>query len=328
MKNQSKKHKRIIIRMPNFIGDSINATPALELVAQAYPDAEITLLGPSFLRELFQNDPRVKNVITADKKKKRRLATLYALLSRHFDLGILFSNTLSTALLMRMGGVKRLAGYNNEGRGFLLDYKPKLNRNTHYINRYAMLVNGCLGDKFTHLPPLKIYFDKNAGLHLPPGKPVVGLYLGGTNKKQRRYPETYAPRLLRLLCDYRLVLLGDANDAPAQAEYARQVPEADITDLSGKTSIEEFVATIAGLDLLITIDSAAMHIAAATNIKFIALFGLSTSPTSAILPRSANGVYLKIENNLINEADYMNNLTPETILQHVHSILAPRHEKQ
>ena len=39
MKNQSKKHKRIIIRMPNFIGDSINATPALELVAQAYPDA-------------------------------------------------------------------------------------------------------------------------------------------------------------------------------------------------------------------------------------------------------------------------------------------------
>ena len=156
----------------------------------------------------------------------------------------------------------------------------------------------------------------------------IGLYLGGTNKKQRRYPETYAPRLLRLLCDYRLVLLGDANDAPAQAEYARQVPEADITDLSGKTSIEEFVATIAGLDLLITIDSAAMHIAAATNIKFIALFGLSTSPTSAILPRSANGVYLKIENNLINEADYMNNLTPETILQHVHSILAPRHEKQ
>ena len=310
MKNQSKKHKRIIIRMPNFIGDSINATPALELVAQAYPDAEITLLGPSFLRELFQNDPRVKNVITADKKKKRRLATLYALLSRHFDLGILFTNTLATALLMRMGGVKRLAGYDNEGRGFLLDYKPKLNRNTHYINRYAMLVNGCLGDKFTHLPPLKIYFDKNAGLHLPPGTPVS------------------APRLLRLLCDYRLVLLGDANDAPAQAEYARQVPEADITDLSGKTSIEEFVATIAGLDLLITIDSAAMHIAAATNIKFIALFGLSTSPTSAILPRSANGVYLKIENNLINEADYMNNLTPETILQHVHSILAPRHEKQ
>ena len=320
--------KKIIICMPNFIGDSINATPAIELVARTYPDAELSLFGPSFLQELFKRDPRIKAVIVSDKKKKRYLANLRHLLVKRFDLGILFTNTMATALLLRMGGVKQLIGYDNEGRGFLLDYKPKLNRNTHYINRYAMLVNGFLGDKYTHLPPLKIYYDEKAGLHFPSGKPVIGLYLGGANKKCRRYPEQYAPRLLRLLRDYRLVLLGDKNDASAQAAYAGQVPEADITDLSGKTTIEEFIATIARLDLLITIDSAAMHVAAATGIKFITLFGLSTSPTSTVLPRSTNGIYLKIENNLINEADYMNNLTPEIIFHHVQSIFTSRHENR
>ena len=39
--------KNIIIRKHNFIGDTVNTTPALELLKQEYPDAEITLLGPA-----------------------------------------------------------------------------------------------------------------------------------------------------------------------------------------------------------------------------------------------------------------------------------------
>ena len=43
--------------MPNFIGDSINTIPAIELIRQVFPQARITLLGPSFLKELFEYDP-------------------------------------------------------------------------------------------------------------------------------------------------------------------------------------------------------------------------------------------------------------------------------
>ena len=75
------------------------------------------------------------------------------------------------------------------------------------------------------------------------------------------------------------------------------------------------------MDILITIDSAAMHIAAAVKTAFIALLGLSTSPTSTILPRSQTGVFLKIENNLINEADYIKNITPEIIYRNVELLM-------
>ena len=45
--------KKIIIRTPNFIGDTINTTPCLELIKQEYPEAEFTIVGPDFVRELF-----------------------------------------------------------------------------------------------------------------------------------------------------------------------------------------------------------------------------------------------------------------------------------
>ena len=49
--------KKIIIRTPNFIGDTINTTPCLELIKQEYPEAEFTIVGPDFVRELFKYDP-------------------------------------------------------------------------------------------------------------------------------------------------------------------------------------------------------------------------------------------------------------------------------
>ena len=63
--------------MPNFIGDSINTIPAIELIWQTFPQAQITLLGPSFLKELFKYDPRISNIIVSNKKKKNYFRSLF-----------------------------------------------------------------------------------------------------------------------------------------------------------------------------------------------------------------------------------------------------------
>ena len=323
--------KRIIICMPNFIGDSINTIPAIELIRQVFPQARITLLGPSFLKELFEYDPRIFYVIVSNKRKKNYFRNIFVILRNRYDLGILFTNTFMTALLLRLALVKRLVGYENEGRGFLLNFKRPLNRNVHYINRYAMLVNEWLGNKFTCLPTLKLYYKQECNFHFANNNPVIGLYLGGTNKRFRRYPEEQAIVLLRMLRNYNLVFIGDSNDAVVQSSYVRQAMIDNVLDLSGKTSVGELVTSIANMDILITIDSAAMHIAAAVKTAFIALLGLSTSPTSTILPRSQTGVFLKIENNLINEADYIKNITPEIIYRNVELLMnrkKDRHDTQ
>ena len=313
--------KRIIICMPNFIGDSINTIPAIELIRQVFPQARITLLGPSFLKELFEYDPRIFYVIVSNKRKKNYFRNIFVILRNRYDLGILFTNTFMTALLLRLALVKRLVGYENEGRGFLLNFNRPLNRNVHYINRYAMLVNSFLNNKFTYLPPLKLYYKQERNFNFDNDKAVVGLYLGGTNKRYRRYPEDHSLALLYLLKDYNMILIGDSNDAIVQSSYAHHANMDNLLDFSGKTSVGELITTIANLDLLITIDSAAMHIASAVGTKFIALMGLSTSPTSTVVPKTNLGVILKIENNMIDEACYIQNITPEIVYQNVRLIL-------
>ena len=123
--------KKIIIRTPNFIGDTINTTPCLELIKQEYPEAEFTIVGPDFVRELFKYDPRITHYITFPLKRKKKLSTYWKIVrelrKENGELGVIFVNTFISALLFRLGNVKKNIGYNREGRGFLLDFSPEIN---------------------------------------------------------------------------------------------------------------------------------------------------------------------------------------------------------
>lgn len=313
--------QKIVIRTPNFIGDTINTTPAIELLKEEYPDAEFTLVGPAFIRDIFKYDRRITKMICFEKGKRKDRTLLKELRKEPYDLGVLFINTFVSALLFKMARIRKIIGYNNEGRGFLLDFKLRINRNVHYINHYATLVNKFLNNKYTFLPPLTVAYTKEKTFGFENHQPTIGLYLGGKNKGYRRYPEQLSVELLKQLSGYNIVLIGDKNDNLNHETYLKETQLPNAINLTEKTTIEGLINTISNLDLLVTIDSAAMHIAAATGTRFIALMGLSTSPTSVILPKVNFGEILKIENNRINEEDYMGNLSPEIITDRIKSLL-------
>ena len=378
--------KKIIIRTPNFIGDTINTTPCLELIKQEYPEAEFTIVGPDFVRELFKYDPRITHYITFPLKRKKKLSTYWkivrelrkengelgvifvntfisALLFRlgnvkknigynregrgflldfspekklstywkivrelrkeNGELGVIFVNTFISALLFRLGNVKKNIGYNREGRGFLLDFSPEINYHKHYINRYAFLFNEYIGNKYVYLPELSLRYTGQKTFQFDNSHKTIALYLGGENKEFRKYPDEYAVQLLRLLNrqGYNLLLIGDENDNIKHTQYAEEARIDHLINLTARTTIEGFINTIANVDLIITIDSSALHIAAAVKTPFIALMGLSTSPTSTILPKVPLGRILKIENNLIREEDYIRNITPDLILKTISELI-------
>lgn len=319
--------KKIIIRTPNFIGDTINTTPCLELIKQEYPEAELTVVGPDFVRELFKYDPRITHYITFPPKRKNKLSTYWNIIRKlrkeKGELGIIFVNTFISALLFKLGRVKKNIGYNKEGRGFLLDFSPYFNCNKHYINRYASLFNEYIGNRYTYLPELSLRHTGRKTFQFDNSHKTIALYLGGANKIFRRYPDEYAVQLLRLLNrqGYNLLLIGDGNDNIKHTQYADEARIDHLINLTGRTTIEDFINTIANVDLLITIDSSALHIAAAVKTPFIALMGFSTSPTSTILPKVASGRILKVENKLIREEDYIRNITPELILKTIPELI-------
>lgn len=319
--------KKIIIRTPNFLGDTINTTPCLQLIKQEYPTAQIIIVCPDFIKDVFKYDKRISKCITFSQAQKNNLSTFWhlfkAIHKEKADLGILFTNTFISALIFKLAGVKYCIGYKREERGFLLDFELPLNRNKHYINRYCHLFNEYIHNKYKTLPELNLYISNKTTFHFENTQPAIGLYLGGENKSFRRYPDIHSIHLLQLLSkrNYNLVLIGDDDDNIKHQEYLDKAGINNIINLSGQTSLEDFFNTISHLDLLITIDSSAMHIAAALKTPFIVLMGLSTSPISTIVPKVDFGKILKIENNLIREEDYIQNITPEIILNTIDEVL-------
>ena len=314
---------RIIIRTPNFIGDTIMMLPSLKLIQNHYKDAKITILCPPSCKDLFRGYG-INEIIIDDTKRDKRVKNSIKLIKKlrkkHYNLGILFHNALSSALIFKCAKIDTLIGYKNGGREILLDFAPKINRSRHYINHYANLINLYFGEKFDTLPDMRLFTSKQ-NLIKRSKKKIVALVLG-TNKGDRGYPMELSKKLCKLLAkkDYQIIFLGDQNDKKANSIYHEII--SDSIDLTAKTTVAEFIDIIAFVDLLVTIDTSAMHIAAATNTKFITLLGQGTSPFSVVKPKVDFGSYLFCGERYIKDSDLISSISPKMIVDEIEKRLS------
>ena len=96
------KFERIVIRMPNWIGDCVMATPVLTDVRKAFPKAHITVMCLKSMSSLFSCDQDVDAVLAFERpqgsgKRARKKEILTKLKEGQFDLGLLLTNSFSSA---------------------------------------------------------------------------------------------------------------------------------------------------------------------------------------------------------------------------------------
>ena len=325
--------KKIIVRLPNFLGDSIMSTPALGLLFQEYPEAKFTFICNNPCQEILCKLNVVDKIIIDNTRKGggrlfKTIRLIKEIRQDKYDLGVLFHNSLLNALILKFGKITHLIGYNNESRKFLLDFHLKINRTRHYINHYANLVNQYLGNKYRELPSLSIWNEgEEVDFGFANDLPIVGLGLGNDVQGSRAYTKKLSLELIHLLLEkkqYNLVLIGDKNDAKRNDFYEEQIPlelKARIRNYSGKTDVGTHINIIKNLDVLITIDSSAMHIAVAVLTPFIVLLGKSTSAFSTVQPKVSFGHYLKKEKNLIDDEWFISQIEPVEIATQIESCL-------
>ncbi|MEJ2373379.1 MAG: hypothetical protein P8Y16_06265 [Sulfurimonas sp.] len=71
---------RILVVLPNWLGDAVMATPAIELLAQYYDDVQFTFVGSYVSIEALKHHPLCKTaIIDETKKASSRLAATYKL---------------------------------------------------------------------------------------------------------------------------------------------------------------------------------------------------------------------------------------------------------
>ena len=71
---------KVLIILPNWLGDTVMATPAIELLSQHYPNAKFTFVGSYVSIEAIKYHPQCeKTIVDETKKSSSRLLATYKL---------------------------------------------------------------------------------------------------------------------------------------------------------------------------------------------------------------------------------------------------------
>lgn len=278
---------KILVRLPNWVGDAVLALPALNAVRRSYPDAELWASGPAWIADLLPRRGVVAGVIPAS--GGRGLAALRAsareLRSRKFDLGLLFTNSFGSALEFRLAGIPERWGYARDGRGFLLTRRiaaPAAGSALHQAMYYMNLLARLGLETGRPEPRLEVETGdaerademlRRAGRI--PGRPLVVLGPGAAYGPAKRWPVSRFAELgarFEREADAEIALVGAAGEESLAAEVAAGLARPAL-DFTGRTTLRELAALLGRARLVVVNDTGPMHIANALGVPVVAVFG-------------------------------------------------------
>lgn len=266
---------RILIILPNWLGDAIMATPAIELLGTHYPHAKFTFVGSFVSIEALKHHPLCEKAIVDDTKKaSNRFIATYKLAKElgEFHLAITFRNQLHSSLLLKFTNTVVCIARRSWHSMFLLSHTPKIPTNQHLVEQYAQLAMIDTNEWNKKIPNLKLYIQPKKF-----ERPTLGINAGATYGSAKRwYPERFAETATKFSHKYDIIIFG----GPSEVEMAGEIEEnlksrhvQNYVNLAGKTDIKELCANIGGCSLFITNDSGPMHVAAAYQVPTVAVFG-------------------------------------------------------
>lgn len=336
---------KILLRLPNWLGDAVMASPAFEMLKEHFPNAKFGIIGSEASCGIFSRDLRIEKIFVDSTKishlghknsiKNRIIATKkFANEIGYYDIAIDFTNHFFSALLLYFTKAKMRIGYAKNGRGILLNKKVKFKRNIHQVASYLNLVNEICGKKLIDSSDCKDLVESHPLLltsHNIKGfkshnKLHIGINPGAAYGSAKRWEEKYFIEIILYFLEngYEVFIFGNEQfDLP---QSITQNPH--FTNLINKTSITDLLDYIAVMDIFISNDSGPSHIAAAFKIPLIVLFG----PTSAkeTSPWCKNAIILdkhlpcapcKKRECPLKHHNCMKLITPDEVIECVHKML-------
>lgn len=302
-----KENLRILLRLPNWLGDSVMVSPSFELLKEYFENATFDLVGTKASCEIYSRDLRVKNIFIDETKKQnnRIRATLdFAKIVGKHDIAITFSNTFFSALFLYATKTPIRIGYGRNLRSFLLTNRIPFIKNIHQVLSYINLVNRlCSRDLIHHnsdisdVKGLKLISQKIKNFHKDETKRYIGINPGAAYGSAKKWEEKYFVEIIAhfLNDDHIILLFGNKEDKAIEAIEGllgryKNLNINNLVNLAGETTIHQLCDYIALLDLFITNDSGPMHIAASYNIPIIAMFGPTDSKETS--PWKANAILI------------------------------------
>lgn len=283
----SHPQKILLCNIANF-GDVVISTAVLPLIKKKFPDCEIGFMTSSVSSVVLKEHPLVTRIHHFDHwyfgrgsglckavlhhwMMRRRL--LKELKQARYDVAIdLYSYFPNAIPVLAKSQIPIRIGYATGGFSNLLTHVVEWNFYDRYVGYAHLYLLSGLGIDTSKASPLPFYnYRKFSGDY-------IVVHMGSLNRLKEWDPKKWVELIQRLEADgHKIILTGKGNDESKLCKYVADRTLAQ--NLSDQLNWREFVVMIQESRLLISVDSAAVHIAAGALIPTLSFFtGINASP--------------------------------------------------
>ena len=226
--------RRLIVRVPNWLGDAVMALPALGALRRHFAGAHLTIVARASIAPLFatETDARPDGVVAAARETERdQLREIQS------DAILLFTNSFRSAWVARRAGVAERWGYRTSGRGWLLTRGVRRPRGHIHMTQYYLELVRRLGIDAPDTPPRvtvppalrargeALLADAGVAAHAP----VVGFAPGAAYGRAKRWPPDRVAAVAARLDARGIVpvLVGASDDRGTGREIESSLPAGD-----------------------------------------------------------------------------------------------------
>ncbi len=291
--------KQIVVIQTSFIGDVILTTPLLRRVKEIYKDTKLYFVIQPHSFELMKNLEFIDEIIVYDKRESHKgIKGFYRIVSilRQIkpDIVITPHRYFRSGLMTFLSGAKQRYGFDIFTIKFFYNKRRKYLREkgVHETGRNIFLLTGKEEDlegERPSCPDFESIFSKFENLV---EKYNYFVFAPHSVWQTKCWDKDYYLELAELVFKNfgKTVVLIGSDDI-----YKNRKLDKYILNFMGKTSLSESASLIEFSNLLVTNDSAPLHIASAYNIPTIAIFG-PTVPDFGFYPLSEKSRVVEVDN--------------------------------
>jgi heptosyltransferase-2 len=293
---------RLVVVSPNWLGDAVMALPVIADLHRAWGSTRVTIAARAPVAPLYAMVDGVTDVLVL--KGGGGLAALHSvganvelLRQGRFDAALLLPNSFLSAWTASRAGIHERWGFRADGRGRLLTRAiTRPAKQVHQAQYYQALGEG-LGvaagpraARITVAAPARA--QARSLLHaqgLPDASPFVALAPGAAYGRAKQWLPARFAELAALLFEergLRAVVVGTRGDAAVCREIASAA--SGVVDLCGRTDLATLAGVLAAAHAVVANDSGAMHLAAASGARVVAVFGATNENRTAPLGSGAD----------------------------------------
>ncbi|MDD5512922.1 MAG: lipopolysaccharide heptosyltransferase II [Candidatus Omnitrophica bacterium] len=267
--------KKILFITLSNIGDVIMTLPALDTLREHFPQAKITCLVGPRPRQIFEENPFIDRLMIFDKHAgvAQNFRLFKELKKEKFDMVVDLRNSAFGVLLPARYKIPMF---------LRIPVKIKHMKDRHLYKVESILRRG----KFFRPPEsretslfigpqeemrMKYLLQKSG---IKNNDRIITVSLGARSHIKRWSKEKFSELISALVGELRakVILVGDKEDR-SLAEYVQSHAPYPLLDLTAQTSLKELAYLLKSSRLLITNDSACLHMGSYVNVPVLAVFG-------------------------------------------------------